>query len=87
MGVSIGRGSDVLRGDPLHRIIHKEATVDHSGEGVLLDCICNVRGGGYNSGYNPDGALVGSRRGKQSGVINEEEVYLIDLTAYEQFLN
>ena len=43
-------------------------------------CICTAQGGGENAGYDTDGALVGSRRSKQSGGIKEEEVYLINLT-------
>ena len=43
-------------------------------------CICTAQGGGENAGYDTDGALVGSRRGKSAIGIKEEEVYLINLT-------
>ena len=36
--------------------------------------------GGENVRDDPDVTLVGSRRGKQAGGINKEEVYLISLT-------
>ena len=39
-----------------------------------------MHGGGENSGDEPGGAMVGSRRGKLPGEINEEEVYFINLT-------
>ena len=44
--------------------ILKEAAENHNREGVLSACICTVHGGGDNAGDDPDGALVGSRRGK-----------------------
>ena len=33
-----------------------------------------------NAGDNMDGAMMGSIRGKRAGGMNEEEVYLINLT-------
>ena len=48
---------------------------NNSREGVLPACICTVNGSGDNARDEPDGALVGSRQGKRSGGINEEEVY------------
>ena len=80
MVLSIGRGVDGLSRAPPHQSIHKEAAEKHSGEGGLPDCICTVHGGGENARDDLDGVLVGSRRGKRAGGINEEEVYLINLT-------
>ena len=42
---------------------------------------------GEKSRDDPDGALVGSIRGKRYGGINEGGVYLFHLTELEQFLN
>ena len=80
MLVCISRGGDVIRGDPPHQSIHKEAADNHSGECGLPDCIVSVHGGGDNSRDETDGALVGSRCGKQAGGINKEEVHLKYLT-------
>ena len=80
MGVYSGRvGNGLIRAPP-HRIIHKDASDNHIGEGVLLACICTTHGGGDNTRDDPDGVLVGSRRVKRAEEINEEEVYLINLT-------
>ena len=62
--VSIVRGGNGLCGDPPHWGIHQNTADDHIGEGVLLARLCTVHGGGEDSGHDPDGALVGSRRGK-----------------------
>ena len=64
VGVSNGIGGDGLCGDPPHWIIHKEAADNHSVEGGLPACICTVRRGKDNSGVEPYGAPVGSRRSK-----------------------
>ena len=53
---------------------------NHSGEVGLPACICTVYRGRENAEDDPDGALVGSRRGKSAIGIKEEEVYLINLT-------
>ena len=74
VGVSSGRGGDGIRGDPPHRSIRKEAAGNHIGEVGMPEGICTVHIGGENAWNEPDGALLGSRRGKQSGGINEEEV-------------
>ena len=41
VGVSIGRGGDVLRGDPTHRSIHQETADKHIIEGGLPACLWN----------------------------------------------
>ena len=64
VGLSSGIEGDGLRGDPPHQSIHKEAEDKNIGEGGLMSCICIVYGGRENSGDNPDGALVRSRRSK-----------------------
>ena len=43
-------------------------------------CICTVYGGRDNSRDDTNGMLVGSRHGKRDRRINEEDVYLINLT-------
>ena len=73
MGVSSGRGGDVIHRDPSHWSIHKEAEGNHSVEGGLLAFIGTVQVGGENSGDETDGALVISRHGKITGGINKEE--------------
>ena len=78
--LSSGRRGNGLRWDPPHQSIHKEARDNHIGEGVLPACIFTVRRGVENDGDKPYGVVVGSRRGKRAGGINEEEVYLINLT-------
>ena len=72
--VSIVRGGDGLRRDPPQRSIHKEVAYDHRGEVGLPACLCILHVGREDTGDDPDGALVGSRRGKRAGGVNEEEV-------------
>ena len=74
MGVSRGIEGNVRRGDPPHRSVHQEEADDYSIEVGLLPCLCTANGYGEDAGDEPDGALVGSRRGQLSGGINEEEV-------------
>ena len=46
------------------RVFIKRRKINKSGEGGLTPRICTVNSGGANSVDDPDGALVGSRRGK-----------------------
>ena len=59
-----GRGGYGIRRAPPHQSIHKEAEDNHSGEGGQTACICIVHLGGEDSGDEPGGALVVSKRGK-----------------------
>ena len=74
MGVPSGILGDGRRGDPPHRNVHQEATYEYRREGGISTRICTVHGGGANSGDEPVGAMVGSRRGKLTGGVNQEEV-------------
>ena len=64
MGVPSGILGDGRRWDPLNRSVHQEATYEYRREGGISTRICTVHGGGADAGDEPDGALVGSRRGK-----------------------
>ena len=74
MVVSRGIGGNGLCGAPPHQSIHKETVDNNSGKGDLMACIFTVHDGGENVRQKPYGALVGSRRGKKSGEINEDEM-------------
>ena len=71
MGVLIGRGGYGIHGDPPHQGVHQEAAYDHIREGVMPPYLCTVHGGGLDVGDEPVGAMVGSRRGKLTGGIDE----------------
>ena len=64
MVVPRGRGGDGRRGATPHQCVYQEAIDDNNREDVLPPRLCTVHVGGADSGDEPDGALVGSRRGK-----------------------
>ena len=74
VGVPSGRLSNGRRGDPPHKSVHQEAADKHIREGSLLPRLCTVHGGGADSRDDQDIVLVGSRRSKQTGGIDREEV-------------
>ena len=74
VGAPIDSGGDGNRWASPHWIVHQEAKEDHSGEGVLPPHLCTVHGGGADAGDEPVGAMVGSRRGKRTQGVDEEEV-------------
>ena len=57
-------GGNVSCGAPPHQGVNQKASDNHRGEGGLPPRLCTVHGGGADAGDEPDGALVGSRRGK-----------------------
>ena len=64
VGVPIGRGGNGIHRAPPNWGVHQEAADNHSGEGGLPPCLCNVYGGVANARDDPVGGMVGSRRGK-----------------------
>ena len=62
--VSRVRGGDGRHGSPPHWSVHQEAEYNHFGEGGLLPHLCTVHGGRADAGDEPDGEMVGSKRGK-----------------------
>ena len=64
VGVSIGRGGDGRCEAPPHWSVHQEVTDNHSVEAGLPPRIYTVHRGIEDAGDDPDGALVGSIRGK-----------------------
>ena len=58
------RGGDGLCRDPTNWSIYQKSAYNYSGDVGLPACLRTVHGGGEDSGYEPDGAMVGSRRGK-----------------------
>ena len=44
--------------------VYQKSAYNYSGDVGLPACLRTVHGGGEDSGYEPDGAMVGSRRGK-----------------------
>ena len=64
VGVSSSRGGNGLRGAPPHRSINQEMADKHSGQGGLSAHLYTVHVGVEDARDDPDGALVGSRRGK-----------------------
>ena len=74
MGVSISRVGDGLSGDPPHHGVHQEAADDQRREGGLPPRLCTVHRVGADVRDDPVGSMVGTRRGKLTRGIYEEEV-------------
>ena len=76
MGVPNSRGGGVSRRVPSHQGVHQDESDSRSVKGGLPPHLCTVHRGGADAGDKTVDVMVGSRRGKQTVGIDEEEVYL-----------